>query len=152
VNWRDHAIAVRGLPPRTDFRHFVSGDLVNKTHARQLISAHKSRKDLSAWLYSASWHVDGLTPLCLELAKHVKFYASVSSFTEYKHARDLGFKLIAWAHPLVDRAFMASFQDGRRVLRCPHEVNRVKDCQTCRWCISGQGDVVFKLRCTGAVK
>ena len=149
------------VPPIPDdaerLRIHVSGDFDTVEYIRNWEIRLTERPDVQAWAYTRSWRVPSLLPQLEALRRlpNIQLFASMDK--SHADVPPKGWRR-AWidgdvraGDPQLVRAHMddpvqhnlVTF-DGGRTYVCPEETKRVKDCESCGYCISGdKHDVTF---------
>jgi len=138
-------------------RIHVSGDFDSVEYIRNWEARLIERPDVEAWAYTRSWRVPALLPALEALRRlpNIQLFASMDK--SHADVPPQGWRR-AWidgdpraGDPQLVKAHMddpvthnLTTFDGGRTYVCPEETKRVKDCESCNYCINGDKyDVTF---------
>jgi hypothetical protein len=120
----------------TLLRLHVSGDFTTEAYIDGWVAQLTQRPDVTAWAYTRSWRMASLLPALerLRALPNVVLFASMDeSIPELPPD--------GWR-----RAWIQGDARAPQRLLCPEELGRVRDCETCTYCLrdgANRADVVF---------
>jgi len=138
-------------------RIHVSGDFDSVEYIRNWEIRLTERPDVEAWAYTRSWRVPHLLPALEALRRLPNLQLFASMDKSHDDVPPQGWRR-AWidgdvraGDPQLVKAHMEdpvvhnlTTFDGGKTYVCPEETKRVKDCESCGYCINGaKNDVTF---------
>jgi hypothetical protein len=130
---KEEAEAIGKLSGNLDLRVHTVGDCRTASAAKIVSTAmrkHRKKNNRGAWTYTHAWRKVGV-----ENWQGESVLASVETVSDAKEAMKLGYP----ASIIVEKfeSEKVYFKDGIKILPCPAQVTKGKQCVNCRACFNG---------------